>query len=436
MTKKSILTLTLAAVALFPVACTIKTTSNDGSGGSDSGGSTSTGGKSSTGGSSATGGSSTNGGSSATGGSSTNGGQSAAGGSSSTGGASSNGGQSTVGGASSTGGASTAGGSGAGGSSSTVAKTRVDVTDDINAATTWTANNVYVISASSTISVNAALTIEPGTVVKFQSGAALYVDTTGQLNAIGSATAHIVFTGIKDDSAGGDTNADGSATKPTIGDWSTIGVVGNSSSFDYAEVRYADSAVALAGKNQSVKHTTFTFNTLALDSTNVAVPASSTTIANNVFFKNTHPLTIDAGTAVDATNTFHNPSASSEVNTFQAIEVTTDIGNTVTWSNTEVAYVLSGAGATYYVNSPAVLTLATGVVVKLDAGAELYVNTGATLNVGATTTFTSYKDDSKLGDSNGDGTATTPADNDWSGVYVATTDTWLTTNVFFDNLTH
>ena len=435
MTKKSILTLTLAAVALFPVACTIKTTSNDGSGGSDSGGSTSTGGKSSTGGSSATGGSSTNGGSSATGGSSTNGGQSAAGGGSSTGGASSNGGQSTVGGASSTGGASTAGGSGAGGSSSTVAKTRVDVTDDINAATTWTANNVYVISAASTIYVNAALTIEPGTVVKFQSDATLYVETTGQLNAIGSAAAHIVFTGIKDDSAGGDTNADGSATKPAMGDWAAITVLGNSSSFDYADIRYADSAVTLGGKNQSVKHSTFTFNTWALDAHGVTNPAS-TTITGNAFYKNTHAIGIDGGTAVDSSNTFHNPNATTEVNTFQAIDVASDIGNTVTWSNTEVAYVLGGAGATYYVNSPAVLTLATGVVVKLDAGAELYVNTGATLNVGATTTFTSYKDDSKLGDSNGDGTATTSADNDWSGVYVATSDTWLTTNVFFDNLTH
>jgi hypothetical protein len=305
----------------------------------------------------------------------------------------------------------------------------VDVTDNIDAATKWTADNVYVIPSGDTVSVNAALTIEPGTVIKFESNSSLSIGTDGQINAIGSAATHIVFTGIKDDTAGGDTNADGTATNPAMGDWSDVTVAGNSSSFDYVEYRYSDAGLVLSGGKQSVKHSTFTFNAAALDASSVSDP-TSTAITNNVFYKNTHPIGINGATPIDSTNSFHNPDATTEVNTFQSIDVTSNIDATVTWSNTEVAYVLGGSGVTFSVYDPAVLTLATGVVVKLGAGNKLSVASGAAL-AATGATFTSYKDDSKLGDSNGDGTATNAADGDWEGVDVD--GNWLTTaNVFFD----
>ncbi len=72
---------------------------------------------------------------------------------------------------------------------------------EISTDTTWTAaNGPYVIYDTPTIEAGATLTIEPGTIIKFDilSG----IDVLGTLIADGTADSKIYFTSLMDDSVG------------------------------------------------------------------------------------------------------------------------------------------------------------------------------------------------------------------------------------------
>src|SRR5262245_48493094 len=67
------------------------------------------------------------------------------------------------------------------------------VTSSITTNTTWNASTTYVVSSTSDININAGvkLTINPGTVVKFNKNARLI--NKGTLDAQGTATSTIYF---------------------------------------------------------------------------------------------------------------------------------------------------------------------------------------------------------------------------------------------------
>ena len=105
--------------------------------------------------------------------------------------------------------------------------------------TKWTFGNLYKVTSDLTVPSGAKLTIEPGVIVKFAEGKSLTVNSGGSLSAIGTHALPIVFTSIRDDANGGDTNGDGAATTPQPGDWVKIGVDGGTATFDYAKILYS-----------------------------------------------------------------------------------------------------------------------------------------------------------------------------------------------------
>ncbi len=92
----------------------------------------------------------------------------------------------------------------------------VPVTADITTNTTWTKNNIYLCIGERLVK-NATLTIEPGTIVKFDrtTVSRLVITTSGKINAQGTATEPIVFTSNQP------------AGQRRRGDWGGISIAGN-----------------------------------------------------------------------------------------------------------------------------------------------------------------------------------------------------------------
>jgi len=101
-------------------------------------------------------------------------------------------------------------------------------------------NSPYLVRGEIFVDSGARLTIEPGVVVKFEYQYGK-LNISGELSAIGTANDRIVFTSIRDDSFGGDSNGDGNATTPARGDWQDINFGSGSASgkMKYASVVYA-----------------------------------------------------------------------------------------------------------------------------------------------------------------------------------------------------
>jgi plastocyanin len=323
---------------------------------------------------------------------------------------------------------------------------------DITTNTTW-AYALYVLTCDININSGATLTVAPGTIVKFQGVTTIIVN--GALSVPATAGQPVFFTSLKDDTVGGDTNNDISATIPAPGDWNSIAVsTGGTVNMAYANVRYggynwcgvncygyATPLYVIDGGSVVLSHVTFAQNSgYGIDvkpSSTTLLSVTNSTIATSA----ANGIRVEgiAGKNITITNnTFTGNGASAVSLAFNAGSVTALEGNTGTGNaingiqlsgalgmdttlpgNAAFAYVISG-GLT--VNSAKTLTLSPGAVVKFGSSGETLMVNGSLVASGteaSPVTLTSIHDDTVGGDTNNNLGATAPAPMDWNSLVVS-----------------
>lgn len=233
----------------------------------------------------------------------------------------------------------------------------VVIVNDITTETTWTADNLYVIDGD--IDVEANLTIEPGTVIKFKTGASLGFGYTNNvtITANGTADKRIVFTAY--------------GSSPTPGYWEGVFFYRNvlqGSSLTYCDFLYAgyndwsavDIRCKLTFNNNLVKYAKkigmeITEEGAFVEMTNNAIESCGTH-AIKLYPKALH--TLGANNAITCNNGYGILVESSDV--------TVADGANLTWKRQSVPYIFDG-GITVETN----LTIEPGTILSFNAGGRI-----------------------------------------------------------------
>jgi parallel beta-helix repeat protein len=222
----------------------------------------------------------------------------------------------------------------------------------------------------------------------------------GVLKAQGASTDRIVFTSIKDDTHGGDTNGDGSASAAAPNDWGWIEYantsVDNENVLEYVTILY--------GGKDRWNYSDHYFGAVRLI-------GASPTISNSTFsYNSSYAIGIDTGSFPAVIDNTFTDNGTNGIGVYEGT-ITTD----GSWTSVNYPYVLN---SDIYVAEGASLTISPGVIVKGLNNTRLIVD-GVLKAQGASTdriVFTSIKDDTHGGDTNGDGSASAPAPNDWGWI--------------------
>lgn len=319
----------------------------------------------------------------------------------------------------------------------------VKIVDNITQPTVWNSDNIYVIDKWD-FYVDSELRIEPGTIIRLPENHSITVsksgDTQGKIIAEGTPANPIIFTSIHD--------SEDSEQLPKARDWGRITLQGTEGSvFRYCEFYYGGlgesergTLVLSSEASATVAYCTFAYCGGGRDGNryfgalNASSAQNNTVINNNIFYSNTLPLSISPEISIDNSNVF---SQQFHTNVYNGIFVDgISISSNTTWAATEVAFALTNVTTT--IEEGAVLTLGNHVVLKftnVSSTLELSEGTASLSNYdGEGVYFTSFRDDERKGDTNGDGGASMPNTADWEGIYDVAGDTYMSwSNILYNN---